>query len=203
MFSHTRSLRPRLALATGAILTGFLVFGAASPGFAVEYTGGEVDTNTAGPGATVGYASGPTGVAPNTDATIDIEGYLAAEEGEIVPAAISTLRGTVKVNSQGEIAFGFTVPRSARPGDAYTISVFASDGVNTFSDELSITIAGVPADGGNVALSATGSADLTAAMWFGAGLLILGGAAGAIAVSGRRETRRAEASIASELVGTA
>jgi hypothetical protein len=186
MFSRTRSPGPLVGLAIGAILTGFLAVGGASSALAVDYSGGEVDNNTAGPGAAVGYSSRPTGLASGTDASIEVAGNLAAEQGKIVPAAVSTLRGTVKIDSRGVIAFGFTVPRDARPGDLYAINVFASDGVNTFSDEVSITIAGLPADGGRGTLSATGAADLTGYIWFAGGVLLLGVIAASTSFAARR-----------------
>jgi hypothetical protein len=167
---------------------------------AQAYAGGGVDTNTAGPGSQVNYASPRTGVAPGTDAFIEVDGPLAREQGQIVGASV--LKKTLKVGEDGVIRFGFIVPIDAPPGAKYIITVSADDGINSFSDTSSITVAGAPVDrvvttaGG--ALGFTGGADLTAALWFGTGALVIGGVAAATAVS-RRQVRPVDAGMASSV----
>lgn len=175
-------------LATSA-LAGALVLTGATAASAVDYTGASVSATTAGPGSTVTFTSPATGIAPGTTANISIDGPRAAEE-TVITASVKT--GTDTFDANGVVSFRFTIPTSAQPGDRYTVSVTANDGVDTYTGTQVVTVAGVPADGGagaGAGLPATGGADLTPALWFGAGAIALGAAAAGVVAVTRRNGR--------------
>lgn len=178
-------------LATGA-LTGVFLLAGATAASAVDYTGGSVDATAAGPGASVTFTSPETAIDEGTTANISIDGPQAAEEGEIITASVLT--GTDTFDANGVVQFDFVVPTSAQPGDTYTISVTADDGVDTYTGTAVIAIAALPGDGGAGAgdgdgLAETGGADLTPALWFGAGAIALGAAAAGVVAATRRGNR--------------
>lgn len=176
-------------LATGALTGAFLLAGATAAS-AVDYTGGSVDATTAGPGASVTFTSPETAIDEGTTANISIDGPQAAEEGQIVTASVLT--GTDTFDANGVVQFDFVVPTSAQPGDTYTISVTADDGVDTYTGTAVIAIAALPGDAGAGAgdgLAETGGADLTPALWFGAGAVALGAAAAGVVAVTRRSNR--------------
>lgn len=172
-------------LATSA-LTGALVLAGATAASAVDYTGGSVDATTAGPGATVTFTSPETSIDEGTEADIAIDGPNAAEEGEIITASV--LMGTDTFDANGVVSFDFVIPTSAQPGDTYVITVTADDGTDTYDGTATIAIAELPEDGG-AGLPETGGADLTPALWFGAGAIVLGAAAAGVVAVTRRNAR--------------
>lgn len=165
-------------LATSA-LAGALVLTAATAASAADYTGGSVSTTTVAAGGTFTFTSVETAVDEGT----------AVEADLACGTNVTDISGET-VGDNGVISFAVRVPTDV--SGTCTLSVAADDGVDTFSDEVTITIAAAPADGGATpgdGLAATGGADLTPALWFGAGAIALGAvAAGVIAIT-RRNSR--------------
>lgn len=165
-------------LATSA-LAGALILGGATAASAASYTGGTVSATTVAAGGTVTFTSVATGIAPGTPVTANLT----------CGTTVTPITGGT-VNASGVITVAATVP--AGTTGTCSLAVAANDGVDTFSQTVTITVTGVPADGGANAgggLAVTGAADLTPALWFGAGALLLGAAAAGVVTVTRRNAR--------------
>ncbi|GAA1701655.1 hypothetical protein GCM10009792_22460 [Microcella alkalica] len=164
-------------LATSALAGALLLTGAAAAN-AVDYTGGTVSATTVAAGGSVTFTSVQTGLASGTAVTASLT----------CGTTVTPITGAT-VGSTGVISFTATVPASAT--GACTLNVAANDGVNTFTAAQTITIAAVPSDGGATGggLAETGAADLTPALWFGAGAIALGAAAAGVVAVTRRNAR--------------
>ncbi|WP_169079418.1 hypothetical protein [Microcella alkalica] len=162
-------------LATGA-LAGALVLTGSAAAFAAEYTGGSVNTNTVAAGGTVTFTSVETGLDEGTDVTASLT----------CGSTVTAIDG-VTVGADGIITFTATVP--AGTTGSCTLSVSADDGVDTYLQTLSLTVAAAPVDGGaGDGLAETGAADLTPVLWFGAGAVVLGAAAAGVVAATRRRS---------------
>lgn len=165
-------------LATGA-LTGALILAGATG--AVAYTGDDVQSDTVAPGSAVTFTSEPTGLDEGTEIAITVDGPTA-----VSLAAVTT--GTTTVGADGLFSFDVTVPADAPAGAEYTGSATGTDADSTYTLAFEITVAAAPADGAAPGLPVTGGADTSAVLWFGAGALVLGGAAVAVAAVTRRKS---------------
>lgn len=166
-----------------AALTGAIIISSPLPSLADDYVGA-LDANTSAPGGLRAYDSPDTGQVPGTVGTVTLDGTLAAEEGDIVPASILTR--TITVGADGGLHFSIKLPASAAPGSTYQLNVQAG----TFADSQSIVIVGQPADVGDPddELSYTGT-DIGPLLLGGGGLLLVGLAMTGVVMARRRRQR--------------
>jgi uncharacterized membrane protein len=127
-------------LATVAIAT-LLAVGVSAPAFAAESYTGALSANTAAPGGTVEYTSDNTGQPDGTDGSFSLSGAQGSALGAPVIQLASTVTHSIKVGAHSQLKFAVTVPKTAKAGSIYTLTVKAGK----FADKQTIKIAGVAA----------------------------------------------------------
>jgi hypothetical protein len=170
-----------------AALTGAIVISSPVASFADDYVGA-LDANTSAPGGQRAYDSPDTGQAPGTVGTVTLDGTLAAEEGDIIPASVLTR--SVTVGADGSLHFSIKLPASAAPGTTYQLNVQAG----TFADSQSIVIVGQPMDAGGPddELSYTGT-EAWPVLLGGGALLVAGLAMTGLVMARRRKQQGGDA----------
>lgn len=177
-------------LTSAALLAAMLTTGA-TVAHAADYTGRGVVPDASAPGAAMRLGFPPSAIEPGTKAYVAIT-VANAKRGAEKPGKsgknASTAQPAAVFAADGSVSVDITTPTTAQAGDIVTVTVTGDDGVDTYTYEQSITVAGLPADAGAVVAAPAGGAALPG-YWFGLGALaIVASAAGVVGV-----TRRARA----------
>lgn len=164
-------------LLAATVVAAALVIGTPMAASAVTYPSSIIPA-TATAGATISYTSAVTGQPAGASASASVTGDRAATEASITLA--STLTRTFQVASDGRIKLKIALPTTAAAGSTYTLVVSSGPFVET----RAIAVVGAPADAaGGLAFTGTDPAPM---LWFGAGLLALGGAFVGLMIMRRR-----------------
>lgn len=164
------------ALTSAALLAALLTTGATAA-HAADYTGRGLVPDATAPGAAMRLGFPPSAIEPGTKAHIAIT-TANAQRGADKPGkgakAVAATSATGVFAADGSVSLEFVTPATAQAGDVVTVTVTGTDGVDTYSHEQVVTVAGLPADAPTAAEAAQPVEGMTLpAFWFGLGGLAL------------------------------